>query len=97
MKLPHECKNIEEVRSAIDIIDHEIIELIARRYGYVKEIIKYKNTAEDVFAKERYNAVINKRRELAEKHNLDPDVIETVYKILMDYFIKEQLVLLKSK
>lgn len=97
MKLPQECKNIEEVRSAIDIIDKEIIELIARRYGYIKEIIKYKNTAEDVFAKERYNAVINKRRELAEKYHLDPDVIETVYKILMDYFIKEQLVLLKSK
>jgi len=97
MKLPSECKNIEEVRKAIDTIDNEIIDLIAKRYQYVKEIIKYKNTAEDVFAKERYNSVINKRRELAQKHNLDPDVIETMYKILMDYFIKEQLILLKTK
>jgi isochorismate pyruvate lyase len=97
MKSPHECKNIEEVRNAIDVIDNDIIDLIAKRYQYVKEIIKYKNTAEDVFARERYNSVINKRRELALKHKLDPDVIETMYKVLMDYFIKEQLLLLKNK
>ncbi len=34
---------------------------------------------------------------LQQHHNLDPDVIEKMYRIMMDYFIKEQLELLKER
>ena len=94
MKLPHECKNIEEVRREIDKIDNEILSLIGKRLGFVKEIIKFKNNTDDVYATDRYNAVIEERREVP-SDNLGPDVIERIYQIMMDYFIREQLDLLK--
>jgi len=97
MKLPQECSNIEDVRREIDSIDNEIIGLIGKRFTFIREIIKYKNNAEDVVAKERYNTVIARRRELAAMYQLNPDVIENIYRIMMDYFIKEQFVLLKKK
>ena len=97
MKLPHDCTNIEDVRREIDTIDNEIIGLIGKRFAYIQEIIKYKSNVDEVYAKDRYNAVINQRREIALKYNLNPDVIESLYRILMDYFIKEQLELLKKK
>ena len=97
MKLPHECKNIEEVRQEIDEIDHAIIGLIGKRFSFIQEIIKYKSNTDEVYAKNRYNAVISKRREIAASHHLNPDVIESMYRIMMDYFIKEQLELLKKK
>jgi isochorismate pyruvate lyase len=97
MKLPHECYNIDDIRKEIDTIDNEIIGLIGKRYAFIKEIIKYKSNTDEVYATDRYNAVIDKRRDLAEKHKLDPDIIEKIYRLLMDYFIEEQLELLKRK
>ena len=97
MKLPHDCTNIEDVRREIDMIDKEIIGLVGKRFAFVREIIKYKSNVDEVYAKDRYNAVINQRREIALKYNLNPDVIESLYRILMDYFINEQLELLNKK
>ncbi len=97
MKLPQDCVSIEDVRREIDNIDSEIIALIGKRLTFIREIIKYKNNDEDVYAKERYHNVIARRRELALKYQLDPDVIEELYRTMMDYFIKEQFVLLKKK
>ncbi|MBN1416657.1 MAG: chorismate mutase [Bacteroidales bacterium] len=97
MKLPNDCTCIEDVREEIDAIDNEIIGLIGKRLSFIREIMKYKNNVEEVYATDRYNAVILKRRELAMMHHLDPDIIENLYRILMDYFIQEQLELLKKK
>jgi isochorismate pyruvate lyase len=97
MKIPQKCNSIEEVRKEIDEIDYAIIGLIGKRFSYIQEIIKYKSSIDEVYAKNRYNIVISKRREVAANHNLDPDVIERIYRIMMDYFIKEQLELLKKK
>jgi isochorismate pyruvate lyase len=96
MKLPHECQNIEEVRQEIDEIDQAIIGLIGKRFAFIQEIVKFKSNSDDVYAKNRFQTVINHRRELAALHNLDPDVIENMYRIMMSYFIKEQLELLKK-
>ena len=97
MKIPQECHTIEEVRQKIDEIDNAIIGLIGKRFSFIQEIVKYKSSIDEVYAKNRYDTVISKRREIAANHNLDPDVIERIYRIMMDYFIKEQLELLKIK
>jgi len=97
MKLPHECKSIEEVRLQIDEIDQIIIDLIGKRFSFIREIVKYKNTVDEVIAKNRFQTVISERREMAISHRLDPDVIEKIYRIMMKYFIQEQLELLKKK
>jgi isochorismate pyruvate lyase len=97
MKLPHECQSIEEVRLQIDEIDRDIIDLIGKRLSFIREIVKFKNNADDVYAKNRFLDVIRIRREIAVLHHLNPDVIESIYRILMDYFIQEQLELLKKK
>ena len=97
MKLPVECQNIEEIRRQIDEIDHAVISLIGKRFSFIQQIVKYKHKTDEVWAKDRYVAVINERREFAARHNLNPDLIEDLYRILMDYSIKEQLELLKNK
>jgi isochorismate pyruvate lyase len=71
--------------------------LIGKRFSFIQEIVKYKSSIDEVYAKNRYNTVISERREIAANHNLDPDVIERIYRIMMEYFIKEQLELLKKK
>ncbi len=42
MKNATECKNMEDIREAIDNIDNNIVELIAKRSNYVHEAAKFK-------------------------------------------------------
>ncbi len=90
-KLPHECTDITEVRNEIDSIDAEIIQLLSTRFGYVREVVKYKeNTDSGIEASDRRAAVIASRRQWAEEADINPDVIETIYNALIDYFIVEE-------
>jgi isochorismate pyruvate lyase len=98
MKSANRCTTIEEVRSAIDAIDHELIQLLGKRFQYVKEVIKFKEpTEEGIVAKERFESVIQSRRKLALKYGLDQDLIERIYRELLNYFIAEELKLMKDK
>jgi len=96
MKNPEDCTNIAEIRKGIDLIDKQLIELIGKRFQYVKEIVKFKSNKEDVEAKPRYEEVLRIRKQWATEQNLNPDVIETIYKTMIQYFIEEQLNILKK-
>ncbi len=97
MKKPEECKDIDEIRNSIDLLDAEIIRLLGERFKYVQEIVKYKNKDRDsIVAKERREQVIRTRRELAVENGLNPDIIEQIYKLLIDHFIDEELELIKE-
>jgi isochorismate pyruvate lyase len=96
MKLPEECDTITDIRNEIDTLDRQIIEIIGKRFMYVKEIVRFKSNEEDVIAQKRYEEVLLKRREWAKNQNLNPEIIENVYKMLIQYFIDEQMKLLKK-
>ncbi len=97
MKPAKDCKNIEDIRRAIDKLDEEIIALLGIRFQYVKEIVKFKEKDEEsIIANERREAVIRSRRELAVENGLDPDVIEELYRNLINHFITEELKLIQG-
>ena len=98
MKRPQECKNIEEVRNEIDSIDREILNLLGKRFGFVKEVVKYKAPTKDsIIAQERYNFVLDQRKKWAIEEGLDPQVIEQMYKLLIEHFISEELKLIEKE
>jgi len=91
-KQPCECASLADVRNEIDRIDMEIIKQLSDRFQYVKEVVKFKTGDKDsITALERYNCVIKQRGEWAEKKGLDAKIIEQMYKLLLDYFIDEEM------
>lgn len=92
MKTPQECSSIDQVRDCIDAIDAEIIQLLGKRFHYVKRVVDFKEkTPEAIIAQERKDAVLRERRRMAEENGLSPDKIEEMYRLLIDYFISEEL------
>ena len=87
MKTPTECASLEEVRIEIDRIDRAIVALIGARAGYVHAAARFKPTEAAVAAPERQAAMLRDRRGWAEEADLDPDVIEKLYRDLVAYFI----------
>ena len=97
MKQSKECSTIQEIRTEIDRIDRQVIALFGERFQYVQEIVRFKSNEEEVEAKPRYDEVLKIRREWAKENGINPDVVETIYKTLMKYFIDEQMKMLKEK
>jgi isochorismate pyruvate lyase len=90
MKAPGDCHTLEEVREQIDRIDEEIVALIGQRAGYVKAAARYKDSEHAVSAPERFASMLQARRRWAEREGLNPDVIESLYRELVGYFIAEE-------
>jgi len=90
LKKPNTCENISEIRDAIDVIDMEIINLFTLRQNYVKEIVKFKNNNDGIIAKERKEQVLMQRKEWAEKSGLDPEMVESVFRLLIEKNIQIQ-------
>jgi isochorismate pyruvate lyase len=97
MKNPGDCESIDSIRREIDRIDKQIIALVGERLDYVKEITRFKSNSEDVRAQKRYEEVFVLRRKWAEENGVSPDTIEQVYKILVHYFIDEQMKLIENR
>lgn len=97
MKMPHNCSNLEEVRVEIDRIDREIIKSIRERFEYVKAATKFKKDENSVKAPERFKSMLQQRRDWAEAEGLQAEVIEKLYRDLVNYFIDEELNQWKSE
>ncbi len=89
---PKDCKSIQEIRDAIDAIDLDVIKLLAERHEYVKEIVKFKSSDEEgIIAQERKELVLKQRRAWAEEKGLDGEMMEELFRLLIDKNIQIQL------
>jgi isochorismate pyruvate lyase len=89
-KNPKACESIEEIRDALDQIDKEIIQLLTDRHQYVNEIVKFKSNGDGIVAKERQAIVFDQRRAWALERGLDPELIEGIFKLLIEKNIQIQ-------
>ncbi len=88
---PEDCKNIQDIRNAIDAIDLDVIKLLAERHEYVREIVKFKSGDEEgIIAQERKELVLSQRREWAEEKGLDGEMMEEIFRLLINKNIQFQ-------
>jgi isochorismate pyruvate lyase len=97
MKNPNECSDINEIRHEIDEIDRLVINLLGKRFEYVKAASKFKTGEESVKAPERFRAMLAQRRDWAIGEGLNPDAIEKMYFDLVTHFIQEELKFFNSR
>ena len=91
LKEAENCLNLQEIREGIDWIDSRIVELIARRSQYVMEAAKFKKDEEAVKDAGRVEKVIQSKKELAEQYGASPELIEKIYRMMIDFFINEEM------
>lgn len=89
-KRAEECASLQEVRGEIDRIDEQIIALVGQRAAFVKAAARFKDSEHAVQAPERFAAMLQVRRQWAQREGLSPDVIESIYRELVNYFIAEE-------
>lgn len=89
--MKEKCESLEQVRAKIDVIDTALIEIIATRQFYVDQAVRFKNNVQDVQAPERVEQVIHKVRTTALELGTDPDLVEHLYREMIQRFIQREL------
>ena len=82
-----DCKSMTEIRENIDRMDRLIVPLIAERADYVRQAAAFKKTRPDVHVPWRIEDVVTKVKALAEKEGMDLELIEAIYRALVDHHI----------
>lgn len=81
---------MSEARAEIDRIDEQVIVLLGRRAEYVKVAARFKTSESAVAAPERFAAMLETRRAWAKREGLSADVVEKIYRLLVEYFIARE-------
>jgi len=86
-----ECNTLDEARKEIDLVDEKLVEMIALRNNYIKQIAQFKTTVEEVKSEERISAVIGRVREKAIELDLSPNLINDIFIRMIDEMVKTEI------
>jgi prephenate dehydratase len=82
--------SLEEIRQDIDIIDYQIVELLAKRTQLVCQIGKMKKGKQTVKDIKREQEVLSHVKNNAQKKGVSPELMEKIYQIIFEHFTKLQ-------
>ncbi len=86
------CTTLDEARAKIDIVDEQIVALIAERNNYIKQIAHFKTSIDEVKAEDRIDAVISRVREQAISLDLSPNLINDLYVRMINAMVESEIV-----
>ena len=96
-KSASECHTLSDIRYEIDTIDHFIVKLIHHRLQYVLATLKFKSDVKSIPDNKRMIQQLNQRKKWAEEYGLDPRYIESLFKLMLDWYISRQIAYYKSR
>lgn len=83
-KAPDDCQTMIDVRIGVDATDRELMELLDRRFGYMRAAARIKPTREAVRDEERKARVIAAAVQDAETRGLPGEVIAEIWERLVE-------------
>lgn len=87
MPTPQDCTTKEDVRAEIDRLDRELISLLSERFSFVRRVAELKLNPGEARDHARVDAVLDKVAAEAEAAGVDPDLIRSMWRLLIDWNI----------
>jgi isochorismate pyruvate lyase len=88
---PSHCANMAELREQIDLLDAELVALLARRAAFIDRAAELKlSLGQPARIKERIEQVIGNVRKRATSEGLDPELAEQVWRLVIEWSIRQE-------
>ena len=95
---PGECNSMDELRHQIDKLDVKIIELLANRSEFIDRATELKKSnGMPARIPERIESVVSNARNAAEELGLDADLVEKIWRILIDWSIQREAEIIREE
>ena len=95
---PGDCNSMDELRHQIDKLDVKIIELLANRSEFIDRATELKKSnGMPARIPERIESVVSNARNAAEELDLDSDLVEKIWRILIDWSIQREAEIIREE
>ena len=95
---PVDCNNMDELRHQIDKLDVKIIELLANRSEFIDRATELKKSnGMPARIPERIESVVSNARNAAEELDLDANLVEKIWRILIDWSIQREAEIIREE
>ena len=95
---PGDCNSMDELRHQIDKLDVKIIELLANRSEFIDRATELKKSnGMPARIPERIETVVSNARNAAEELNLDADLVEKIWRILINWSIQREAEIIREE
>ena len=81
------CTSMAEVRRGVNALDDLLVPLLVERGGYMTQAARVKNDETLVYDEERIQTIIDRVRSMAVAQGGDPDLMERLYRAMMECYI----------
>ncbi len=82
-KVKH-CHTMQDVRREVNALDDVLVPLLVERVGYMTQAARIKQGVEQVRDEARIEAIVARVRQRAEAEGGDAEVMEAIYRSLME-------------
>jgi isochorismate pyruvate lyase len=91
MKAAKDCTTMADIRAEIDRVDEELVRLFAQRAGYIDRAVVVKSGLHlPARITPRVEEVVTNVRRHAEANGLPPDLVEKLWRRLIDWSIARE-------
>ncbi|VAW06209.1 hypothetical protein MNBD_ALPHA01-1135 [hydrothermal vent metagenome] len=92
-----QCVNMDELRGEIDQLDRVIVELLSIRQGFMEQAARIKQDRNLVRDEIRIEDVVAKATAHAEKVGAHPELVEMLYRNMIEWCINYEMDVFDSK
>ncbi|WP_136442882.1 chorismate mutase [Pacificoceanicola onchidii] len=88
---PAECPDMPTLRDQIDVLDRDLINLLKKRAGYIDRAVEIKSAVGlPANIPARVEDVVAKVKAAAQEQQLDSDLVETLWRKLIEWSIARE-------
>ncbi|WP_424929984.1 chorismate mutase [Amaricoccus tamworthensis] len=91
LRPPEACTSMAELRKEIDALDESLVKMLALRSTYIDRAIELKpDEGIPARANDRVEEVVRRVRAAADRNGLDPALVETLWRDLIEWSIARE-------
>ncbi len=90
-------QNMDELRNDINLLDNELLSLFDKRFNLIKDAAFLKSNFKELRDNERIEKVIKRMREKSSTVDLSEDLIEDLWRYIIELSIKYETEIFNKK
>ena len=84
---PNNKKKLTKLRKSLDKLDNSFIRLIKKRTALVKQVLKLKESKNEIIDRKRIRFILNQIRKKSLNNNIDPKITNRIWKNMIYSYI----------
>ena len=90
-------KNMDELRKELDLLDNDLIKLVSKRFKFIEEAAIIKDDVSKIRDNDRIENIIKRLRELAIDNDISPDIVEKLWRFIIELSIELETEIFSKK